>query len=142
VISALPPVLRTRNRGVMTNTSKLAPAQRRQIAENAMDSLTHPADRTLVQVRCGRGHHVAAVFDTYAGPVFQSVTGPHAHGSRDFADDAHGPHRHGTRYIDLLASDDFVDDALPASCECGPHTLSRARLQQAIANVERTVRLP
>ncbi|RDI60459.1 hypothetical protein DFR76_11589 [Nocardia pseudobrasiliensis] len=112
------------------------------MAERAVESIVHQDEKVLVQVRCGRGHHVAMVLDTQVGPVFRSMTGPHAHGSRDFVDAGHGIHHHGTPYVDLLAGGDLVDDALPACCECGPHTLSRARLQQAIADRQRTVQLP
>lgn len=126
----------------MAKTSNLSAPERRRIAEQALDSQGQDPERVLVRVRCGRGHHVAAVLGTAAGPVFRSVTGSHAHGGRDFVDTAHGSHRNGTRYVDLLAADDFADDAIPASCECGPHMLSRARLEKAIADFERTVQLP
>lgn len=85
---------------------------------------------------------MAAVLDTAAGPVFRSVTGLRAHGGRDYIDTGHGSHENGTRYADLLAADDFTDDELPASCECGPHMLSRARLAKAIADFERVILMP
>jgi hypothetical protein len=125
----------------MTETSKLSAPERRLAAEQALESVVHEDEQVLVQVRCGRGHRVAVVLDTPAGPVYRSMTGLHAHGSRDFVDAAHGAHQHGTRYVDLLAGDSTVDDGLPAGCECGPYTLSRARLQQAVTDGERTVQL-
>ncbi|WP_245401914.1 hypothetical protein [Nocardia albiluteola] len=142
LISALLPIAGRRDGGAMTKISKLSAPERRRMAEGALDSIVHRSEHVLVHVRCGRGHHIAMVFDTPAGPVFQSAPGPHAHGARDFVDTAHGAHRHGSRYVDLLAGDDTVDDALPASCECGPYTLSRARLQQAIADHQHTIQLP
>ncbi|MTE14214.1 hypothetical protein [Nocardia aurantiaca] len=126
----------------MTKTSKLSAPERRLLAQRALDSMPQRGEQVVVQVRCGRGHHVAAVFDTPVGPVFRSATGPHAHGSRDFVDAAHGKNHHGTPYVDLLAGDEFVDDTVPASCECGPHTLARTRLQQAVTAHERTIQLP
>ncbi|MBF6181447.1 hypothetical protein [Nocardia otitidiscaviarum] len=125
----------------MTKISKLSAAQRRQRAADALDAITQRERQLLLQVRCGRAHHVAAVFDTPLGPVYESSTGPHAHGSRDFVDTAHGAHHHGIRYADLLNGDELADDALPASCECGPHALSRTRLQQVIAAGDHTIQL-
>ncbi|MEV0297542.1 hypothetical protein [Nocardia sp. NPDC050710] len=125
----------------MSKTSKLSAPERRHIAERTLDATVGHAEVVLVQVRCGRGHRVAAVIETPAGPVFRSVIGLRAHGDRDFVDTGHGAHHHGSRYADLLAADDIVDDAVPASCECGSHTLSRTRLEQAIADRERTIQL-
>lgn len=130
------------NSDVMAKTSNLSAPERRRIAEQALDSPEQRTEDVLVRVQCGRGHHVAAVLGTAVGPVFRSVTGLHAHGDRDYVDTGHGSHQNGTRYVDLLAADDFTDDALPASCECGPHTLSRARLVKAIADYERVIQLP
>ncbi|GAB4585634.1 hypothetical protein [Nocardia sp. IFM 10818] len=126
----------------MTKISKPSAPERRELAERVLNSMVHRSEQVMVHVRCGRGHHVAMVLDTPIGPVYQSSTGPHAHGSRDFVDTAHGAHRHGTRFADLLSGDELSDDALPASCECGPHTLSRTRLQQAIDAGEHTIQLP
>ncbi|UAK31397.1 hypothetical protein K8O92_26930 [Nocardia asteroides] len=125
----------------MTENSKLSGPEQRRIAEQALDALAQPAERVLLQVRCGRGHHVATVFDTSAGAVYRSVVGRHAHGDRDFVDTGHGAHHRGTRYVDLLAADAIVDDGLPASCECGSHTLSRAGLIRAVTSNEHTLQL-
>ncbi|RMI28011.1 hypothetical protein EBN03_32015 [Nocardia stercoris] len=103
--------------------------------------MTTPGEQVLLRVRCGRGHHVATVFETLVGPVFRSTVGPRAHGDRDFADAAHGAHGHGTRFADLLSADEFTDDGLPATCECGPHILSCTLLRQALERGERTVHL-
>lgn len=45
------------------------------------------------------------------------------------------------RYTDVLDAGVFADDVLPATCECGPHELSRAELQRAIKANERTILL-
>lgn len=95
----------------------------------------------LLTVRCPRSHHVAEVLDTAEGAVYRSVVGSHAHGDRDYVDTGHGSHQRGTAYVDLLSAEDPRDDALPAGCECGPSTLSRARLRLAISAGERTVEL-
>lgn len=126
---------------LMTENSKLSAPEQRSIAEQALDALAQPAEQVLLRVRCGRGHHVATVFDTPVGAVYRSVVGPRAHGGRDFVDTGHGAHNHGTRYVDLLVTAAMVDDGLPASCECGPHILSRAELMRAITDNERTLRL-
>lgn len=105
---------------------------------------SHRGGHTLLSVQCSRSHHVAAVYTTPAGPVYTSVTGPRAHGSRDRQDAAHRDHRHGVEHVDLLvgADDLMVDDGLVASCECGPRTLSRAELLTAIAEGRKRLRVP
>lgn len=118
------------------------PSERRVMAKHALDELGNERDNhAVVRVRCGRSHHVAAVFDTAVGPVFESVIGPHAHGGRDFVDTAHGGNRHGTRYVDLLDAAPFGDDLVPARCECGTYELSRAEMQRAIKAHEHTILL-
>ena len=109
-----------------------SPTERQDIARQALDDLGKERDeRALVRVRCGRSHHVAAVFDTAAGPVFEALLGPHAHGDRDFIDTGHHGSLHGTRFVDLLDGDDLAEDSVPARCECGTHELSRTELQRA-----------
>lgn len=95
----------------------------------------------MINVQCSRSHHVAAVFETPQGLVYRSVEGPHAHGSRDRQDVAHHGSHHGTEYVDLLVGDPH-DDALPAWCECGPRTVSRAMLIDAVRQRQGTVRVP
>lgn len=52
----------------------------------------------------------------------------HAHGHRDRVDTPHhaGSHEHWTLPLAVGA---YADDAVPAWCECGVWTLSRAQLQ-------------
>ncbi len=118
-----------------------SPTARQARARDALDALGDERDdRALVRVRCGRSHHVAAVFDTSAGPVFESLIGPHAHGGdRDFVDTAHHGDRKGTRFVDVLDAGRFADDLVPATCECGTHELSRAELQHAVDVNQRTI---
>ena len=126
------------------STSALTPAQRRQTARAAMTALgSKRAEHKQLSVQCSRSHHVAIVYTTPAGPVYVAVTGPRAHGSRDRHDAAHHNNTHGVEQVDLLVddSDPMVDDALFASCECGPRTLSRAELLRAIAEGKRRLRV-
>lgn len=121
----------------------LSPTERETTARNALDDLGKARDdRTLLRVRCARSHHVAAVFETSVGAVFESVVGAHAHGDRDFVDTAHhGTHR-GTRFTDLLEPGRFTDDRVMAGCECGNHELSRTEMARAITAHEHTILLP
>lgn len=117
-----------------------SPAERRHAAQTALQALSAQRDEHLLcSVRCSRNHHVAAVYDTAAGPVYEALTGPHAHGRRDFIDAGHHGQHHGTPILDLLdaGTDPTVDDALPAWCECGPRILSRSELQDALAAHQR-----
>lgn len=126
----------------MSRHADSGPAERQVLARHALDDLGNERDdHALLRVRCGRSHHVAAVFDTPAGPVFESLVGPHAHGDRDFVDTAHHANRHGTRYVDLLEGGRFADDLVPAYCECGMHELSRAEMQRAIKAHQHTILL-
>ncbi|MBD3785175.1 MAG: hypothetical protein IE926_19900 [Micrococcales bacterium] len=90
-------------------------------------------------VQCRHAHHVAAVYDTDEGLVVVSRTGPHAHGSRDFLDLGRRGSRGGAEYADLL--DAGPADGLPAWCDCGPRTLSRAELRRLVTERVATARL-
>lgn len=127
----------------MSSQIDLSPTEREAMARGALDDLGKDRDdRALLRVRCARSHHVAAVFDTSVGPVFESVLGPHAHGDRDFVDTAHHGTQKGTGYTDLLQAGRFTDDLVLAGCECGTHELSRVEMQRAIESHERTILLP
>jgi hypothetical protein len=126
----------------MSHQTDASPGERRVVAERALDALGKDRDdHALVRVRCGRSHHVAAVFDTSVGPVFESTVGPHAHGDRDFVDTAHHGNVHGTAYVDLLDAGRFTDDLVPARCECGTHELSRTEMRRAINTHQHTILL-
>lgn len=114
---------------------------RRLAAHDAWALLPHGGrDAIRLQVQCARSHHVATVYDTPAGWVFVAPVRGHAHGSRDRVDEPHGSHPIDT-WIDLIAPADelHVDDSLPAWCDCGPRTLSRAELLSWISAGERRV---
>lgn len=92
-----------------------------------------------LRVRCGESHRVATVYATDVGLVYVARSGPRAHGSKDFLDAAHHDAAHGTEVADLveLGPDDLGDDELPASCECGPRSVSRAQLLEALRSGQR-----
>jgi hypothetical protein len=85
------------------------------------------AEHEVLSVQCAHSHHVAAVYDTPAGLVFRSITGPHAHGRKDRADVAHHGSHHGDLYVELL-TDPEVGDAVPGWCDCGSWSISRLDL--------------
>jgi hypothetical protein len=75
------------------------------------------------------------------GPVFESLVGPHAHGTAIFVDTAHHGNLHGTAYVYLLDASRFDDDLVPARCERGTHELSRAEMPGAIKAGQHTILL-
>lgn len=97
------------------------------------------SEHEVLSVQCSHSHHVATVYRTPAGLVFHSITGPHAHGRMDRADVAHHGHEHGLEYVEMLDSDQ-ADDLLPASCDCGPWSLSRTDLLADVRAGIRTTR--
>ncbi|MET7771028.1 hypothetical protein [Nocardia sp. NPDC005366] len=126
----------------MSHSADLSPAERQHAARRAVEDLGGGRDaHAVLRVRCGRSHHVATVFDTALGAVYESSVGPHAHGQRDFVDEPHRASKHGTRYLDLLDADRFTEDSVPAHCECGNHQLSRTELRQAIDSGRHTMQL-
>ncbi|HEY5184079.1 MAG TPA: hypothetical protein VIM19_04040 [Actinomycetes bacterium] len=126
-------------------TTPLAHADRERLARRGLALIEdRPSDFTLLSVQCTHGHHLATVYRTADGPVYQSTSlgHSHSHGDRDRYDGAH----HGDvtpPWVDLLqvAASAAVDDGLPAWCECGARTLSRAQLIQWIADGEHRVNL-
>lgn len=115
---------------------------RRRRAGQALADLAGPrSEHQRCSVQCAASHHLAAVYETGAGLVYHSVEGPHSHGSKDRVDTAHHGGPRGREYVDLLVGDAMSDDGLPAWCDCGPHTLSRAQLLADVAAGRRTVRV-
>lgn len=101
----------------------------------------HRSDHQILGIQCSRGHHVAAVFETPDGPVYQSVTGSHSHGSKDFIDTGKHGRSRGEEHIDLLAAEVGADDHLAAWCDCGPRNFSRTQLLHLVRSGERLVRV-
>jgi hypothetical protein len=115
---------------------------RQERAAQALAALgSHRSQKRRLNVQCPRSHHVAAVYETDEGLVYCAIEGPHAHGSKDRVDTAHHGGSRGTEYVDLLVGDLLVDDALPAWCDCGPWTLSRAQLLEQADHRAGTVRV-
>ena len=100
--------------------------ERRLAAQAAWEELPHGGhDHVLLQVHCARSHHVAAIFDTPQGPVYAAHVRARSHGSRDRVDEPHGD-QEISRWFDFLEVDDAGEDELPAWCDCGHRSLSRA----------------
>lgn len=125
------------------NTLEITPSERRRTARAAVEALgPQRSDHALVRVTCPSSHRVATVYKTPEGPALVSGGGPHAHGSRDFVDTAHHGDSLGSEFVDMLAATAFEDDAVPARCACGPHTLSRQELMQAVKSHTHVIPLP
>lgn len=123
----------------VTHTPTVHSLRQRSAAEAYQALGPSPSEKTLLVVHCADAHHVAAVYDTPTGPVYASIPRAHSHGARDRHDAAHhGGHR-DEPWLDWLRPGGGVDldDPLPAGCECGGRTLSRALLVQAIDAGER-----
>lgn len=121
------------------------PAARRAAAIGAVRALAGKRDRYVrLRVRCSGSHQVATVYGTEIGLVYVARGGAHAHGSRDFVDVAHHDAVHGVEIVDLLdtGTDPTADDALPARCECGPRTVSRAELMRTVRAGRRRLLVP
>lgn len=116
-------------------TKQASVADRRHTAYAALEELGGGRSESLrLEVLCANSHRVAAVYDTPAGLVYTTTTGPHAHGSRDFVGTEQHHGFRGKEYADLLRGDELIDDGLPAWCGCGPRTLSRVELTAAVAD--------
>lgn len=121
---------------------KTASDQRRSRAVRALEGLgTHRSAHQRLGIQCRHAHHLAAVYETGDGLVYESRTGPHGHGSKDFIDTGRRGSRGGDEYVDLLLAGPTVADELPAWCACGPRTLSRAEVLGHLRAGVRSVRL-
>ena len=119
-------------------TGRTLTQTRERRARAALDALADRAEAERMTVQCHRSHHLAAVYDTAAGPVVRTRSGSHAHGSKDFVDTGH----HGARTpdrLDLLEAGRSADDVLAAWCDCGPVELSRRDLLRQLGAGERRV---
>ncbi len=117
-------------------------AVRQRTAAEALDELgTAVREHELLSVQCTHGHHLAVVYETAAGLVVRTLTGPHAHGSKDRLDAPHHGAVRGAVHTDLLIGAKDTADGVPAWCDCGPRLLSRATLTAEIRRGRRTVHL-
>lgn len=119
--------------------------ERAQAAEAAVRGLgPSPNRHRSLAVHCSRSHHVASVYSTPGGQVYTARPWAHGHGDQDRHDAAHhGGHRDAV-WADWLDPGDpsLVEDGLPAGCECGPRSLSRAVLRDALAAGTRRLVVP
>jgi hypothetical protein len=119
--------------------SRTVSAARRSAAAAAFRALgTSPSEHLLLAVHCARSHHVAALYSTPTGVVYVAVLQARSHGDRDRPDVAHRGGHGEQPWVDWIAPGDGVapEDPLPAGCECGPRSLSRTRLLQAVESGE------
>lgn len=119
----------------------MSPTDREARARAAVEILGRQLrDHVRLHVDCARSHHLARVVETHEGLVYVSAVGPHAHGSRDRVDVGHHGDRRPHEWYDLLEAHELMaDDALPAWCDCGSRTLSRAAIREWVAAGERRV---
>ena len=118
----------------------IPPAQRRAAAAAALAALDGGlAAHRVLEVRWRRSHHVAVVVDLDGRLVYRAMLVTRGHGHNDRVDEGHHGDPRGRLYADLLevGADELTDDGLPASCECGPRTLSRSQLLTSIAGQKR-----
>jgi hypothetical protein len=102
---------------------------RQTSAREAWSRLAHGGrDAVRLRIQCERNHHMATVYDTPDGLVVATTLRARSHGSRDRVDVPHGEQTL-SQWIDFLEVGDApTDDAIPAWCDCGTRTLSRADL--------------
>lgn len=114
--------------------------ERSRTAEQALATIPHGGrDAIELRVHCSRSHTLSTVYDTDSGLVYASPLRGRSHGSHDLPDSPHSGHE-AKRWLDLLDVDPILaDDALPAWCDCGQRTLSRAEVQKWIAGGDHRV---
>ena len=113
-----------------------------QVARQAYEALgASPSQQILLMMNCPQAHHLAAVYDTPAGPVYHSLLHSKAHGRKDRWDGGHHASQLGIDWFDLLDPEPSaaVGDELPAGCECGPFTLSRRLVLKHVAAGEKRI---
>ena len=114
--------------------------ERSRQAEQALAAIPHGGrDAITLRVHCAKSHAVAKLYDTSEGLVYVGPVRAPSHGSFDLPDSPHSGHE-TKRWLDLLAVNPAVsDDAMPAWCDCGQRTLSRAEVLKWIAAGEHRV---
>jgi len=124
------------------NSNEHTPVDRRREAQERLKTIDGARDaRRRLAVRCRCSHRVADVYEVDGDLVYVARVSGRGHGRRDRVDAAHRGSEHGRACIDLLVAGgpDDGDDWLPASCECGPHQLSRTTLRDAVASGDRAL---
>ncbi|MEZ5152875.1 hypothetical protein ACWDTG_22195 [Rhodococcus zopfii] len=124
------------------NIAETPPTERRRKALAAVKELgPQRTEQAVLKVRCPASHTVAAVYKTTEGPVVVSASGPGGRGSRDREATGHHGDKLDSEFVDTLEATQFEDDVIPAGCACGPRTLSRKKLQDAVASHTHIVNL-
>lgn len=109
------------------------------LAERALAQLgANAAAHEVMSIQCSRAHHLASVFETGDGFVVRSRVGPHAHGRKDRADEAHHDSESGTTIAAILAPED-TDVSILAWCDCGQHALAASEVGHALKAGLRTM---
>ncbi|KLL95961.1 hypothetical protein ACLBYD_27875 [Rhodococcus sp. C26F] len=118
------------------------PTERRKRALAAVKELgPQRTEKAVVKVRCPKGHTLAAVYKTSEGQVVVSRSGPGGRGNRDREATPHNGTSLNSEFVDTLEATQFEDDEIPSGCACGPRTLSRKKMQDAVASHEHVVNL-
>jgi hypothetical protein len=113
--------------------------ERELLARQEWEALPHGGrDSVVMQVQCADGHELAKVFRTDAHLLVRTTVRPRSHGNRDLPDKPHTPNEM-RRIVDMLEVDDAADDSIPAWCDCGARTLSRAALRDWLTQGEHRV---
>lgn len=113
--------------------------ERELLARTSLEGLPHRGrDAVAMQVQCPEGHHLLKVLSTGAGPIVVTTVRAHSHGNRDRPDEPHTPAK-AREFVDMLAVADPAEDEIPAWCDCGHRTLSRAAVAQWLAGGEKRV---
>jgi hypothetical protein len=111
----------------MATAPSSSDARRRKAAEVLAGMGRSIHDAKVLSVQCASGHHVAAVFRTPDGEVIRAATGRRSHGNRDRVDTPHGSRPARVPWSDFLDAGPHAG-TVPAWCDCGAWTLSRADL--------------
>lgn len=122
----------------MATAQSSSDERRRRAAEVLADMGRALRDAKVLSVQCANGHHVAAVYRTPDGEVVRAATGRRSHGNRDRIDTPHRSRSARTLWSDFLDAGP-VAGAVPAWCDCGAWTLSRADLTAWLGAGERRV---
>ena len=117
------------------NSNESAPVDRRCKAQERLKTIDGARDaRRRLAVRCRCSHRIADVYEVDGDLVYVARVTGRGHGRRGRVGAAHRGSEHGRVCVDLLSADGpDSDDWLPASCECGPHRLTRTALRDAVA---------
>jgi hypothetical protein len=119
--------------------NEMSQQERSKTAQQAWLALPHGGhDAIRLRVHCSRNHDVAVVYATDVGRVYVAPIGAHSHGSRDRIHESHGDQK-AHHWFDLLTGDLAAGDALPAWCDCGQRSLSRAAVEAWLAAGEHRV---